>query len=88
MYEEDLTCIAKYWVTDLQMVNSSQQMKFTTLGLDYFLLSSWPKESHGNPQTTKVLAKILSYSPQREGRALFLNTHKKQKVRSGSDEGL
>ena len=38
------------------------------------LIGFWPKGTHGNPQTTQVIAKAIGCSPQTEYKYLLLNT--------------
>jgi len=43
-------------------------------GLNCIQLTYWPRDSHGNPQTTQAIGKTMSYSSQTDSSAPFLRT--------------
>lgn len=49
-------------------------MKLPVLELCYIPLSCWPKGSHGNSQTTEVVANTMFCSPQTDSKFPLLKT--------------
>ena len=57
-----------------QLAISRQQMILPVLGLSFIELSSRPKRSHGNTQTTQAFAKTIGCSPQTDSKSLLRKT--------------
>lgn len=54
----------------------------------YILLSCWPNEPHGTPQTTQDISKSIGCSSQIDGKALLLKTTPMHLIEHGKVELL